>query len=369
MSLRCIVNKNYVSKSKDLKAAQKKARKYYQEGLFYRPKNVPKVKIRKFSDLNDVKYVNFADEKPECKETKKLTKEDLITLFENAKLTGRSGNGYLVSDKLKAVKNKNFTLIINGVECDPGLVTDSWLYKNKLKEVMAGAKILKDAFTIDRVILATKEPLKQISGIEQVKVADRFPLGYEKYLVKSILGINLRNDELPIHKGVLVMNLQTVMVVGEVVNNQNASQYKYITVANANEANAKVVRVKLGDKVGDVLSACYSKEAIKHNAVFAGGGALMCEFANLDDVVNEKTCYIALGKGIMYNDVSTCMRCGKCTTNCPAGVLVHKAIKVNNRKEALSYKVNNCIGCGACTYGCKAGIDVRSVVSWAKEGK
>ena len=63
------------------------------------------------------------------------------------------------------------------------------------------------------------------------------------------------------------------------------------------------------------------------------------------------------------------MRCGKCTTNCPAGVLVHKVIKANGYKEAKNFNVDSCIGCGACTYGCKAGIDVRGVISCLKKEK
>lgn len=369
MSLSCIVNKNYVSKSKELKLVQKQSRKYYQERLFERAKNAPRTKIRKLASLGNVEGVIVSD--VEIPKTNQIivNREELLGLIKNSGLTGRSGNGFSVYEKLSLLKGDNTVLIINGVECDPGLVTDSWLYKNKTSEIKSGAQIIKNTFGFDRVILATKEPLHKVSGIEQIKVPDRFPLGYEKYLIKHILGISIRENELPVEKGILVMNLQTVIAINEILKNIEASQYKYITVGNLNTGKAKVARVKIGDCVEVVYKACFPESPVKINAYYEGGGALNCSLVSGSRRVDEKTCYIATAKPIIFNETSSCMRCGKCTTNCPAGVLVHKAIKANGYKEAKNFNVDSCIGCGACTYGCKAGIDVRGVMSCLKKEK
>ena len=46
---------------------------------------------------------------------------------------------------------------------------------------------------------------------------DRFPFGYEKILTKKILGVDLADEEYPSDKNILVMNLQTILVLGEIV--------------------------------------------------------------------------------------------------------------------------------------------------------
>lgn len=369
MSLSCIVNKNYVSKSKELKLVQKQSRKYYQERLFERAKNAPRTKIRKLASLKEVENVIVSDVDIPKSDVTAMKKEDLISLLKNSGLTGRSGNGFSVHEKLSLLKGDNPILIINGVECDPGLVTDSWLYKNKTNEIKSASKVLKNALGLNRIILATKEPLHNVSGIEQIKVPDRFPLGYEKYLIKHVLGVSLRKNEVPVEKGILVMNLQTVIAVSEILRNVMAAQYKYITVSNLDTGKAKVARVKIGDSVEAVYKACYPERPVKINGFYAGGGALNCSLVSGNQKIDERTCYIATAKPLIFNEASSCMRCGKCTTNCPAGVLVHKAIKANDKNEAAIYDVDRCIGCGACTYGCKAGIDVRGVVSCLKEEK
>ena len=57
----CVVNKKSVTKNKSLKRAQKGTRKYYQERLFPKAVNVPKPRIGKLSDLNNVGYKVFSD--------------------------------------------------------------------------------------------------------------------------------------------------------------------------------------------------------------------------------------------------------------------------------------------------------------------
>ena len=127
----CVVNKKSVTKNKSLKRAQKGTRKYYQERLFPKAVNVPKPRIGKLSDLNNVGYKVFSDVELADDIKESLSRDELIQLCKESSLTGRSGNGFEVSRKIEMFQKDNGILIINAVECDPGLVTDSWLYRNK----------------------------------------------------------------------------------------------------------------------------------------------------------------------------------------------------------------------------------------------
>lgn len=373
MEIKCVVNKRSVNKNNALKTAQKKARKYYQEKIFTKAPNATRLKIRKLADLEQVNYKAFSDIELVEKPNKiLLSKEELIELCRQGRLTGRSGNGFEVSKKLEAFHKDSCTLIINAVECDPGLVTDSWLYRNKQSFIQQGAMIIKNALCLDKVILATKEPLQTIDGIQQVKVIDRFPMGYENYLIQYVLGIKIAKNELPQDKGILVMNLQTVIAIAELTQNVMAGQYKYITVANLFTAEARVVRVHIGDSVQEVTESCFSQNARNTDRLYAGGGALNCHKVTEDEQIKDTTGYIAIGEMPDYEKAGKCKGCGACTKNCPAGVAVHKIVQYTNKNgmntasNCKEFHAAACIGCGACTYGCMAGKDVREVVKWAK---
>lgn len=375
MDIRCVVNKKSVKKNKALKNAQKSARKYYQEKLFDRASGVTKTKLRKLADLSQVQYKRISDiELSNQTEAVKLSKEALIELCKKGGLTGRSGNGFEVAKKLEAFPKSGGTLLINGAECDPGLVTDSWLYRKKQNFILQGALTMQHALSLDKVILATKEPLQDIKGIQQVKVPDRFPIGYEKYLITQVLGVTLNADELPQSKGILVMNLQTVIAIAELLQDLQAGVYKYITVANLLTAEAKVARVHIGDSAEEVAAKCFSQSAISGNTLYVGGGALNCHKAKKGELIQDTTGYIAIGNMPNYADAGKCKGCGACTRNCPAGVQVHKLVQhvekegTNTGNACKDFHPTACIGCGSCTYGCMAGKDVRAMVAQAKMG-
>lgn len=373
MEIKCVANKNSVKKNNALKIAQKKTRKYYQEKIFKKAPNATKAKIRKFADLEQVDYQVISDiELLEKNEEVQLSKEELIGLCREGGLTGRSGNGFDVSKKLEAFQKNSGTLIINAIECDPGLVTDSWLYRNKQDFIQQGAMIIKNALGLDKVILATKEPINKMDAIQQVKVIDRFPMGYENYLIKYVLGITIANDELPQEKGILVMNLQTVIAIAELARNVMAGQYKYITVANLFTAKAKVARVCIGDSVQEVVESCFPQNGENTDNIYAGGGAFTCHKVIEGERILDTTGYVAIGEMPNYEEAGKCKGCGSCTKNCPAGVDVHKLIQhvdkngMNSASDCKEFNAEACIGCGACTYNCMAGKDVRETVMWAK---
>ena len=371
--MKCVVNKYSVRKNNALKLAQKKARKYYQEKLFMKAPNATRSIIRKLADLEQVDYRAFSDiELSEGKKEVQLSKEELIELCRESGLTGRSGNGFSVSRKLEAFNKDSGILIINAVECDPGLVTDSWLYRNKQSLIQQGAMIIKNALCLDKVILATKEPLQAIDAIQQVKVIDRFPMGYENYLIQYVLGITIADNELPQDKGILVMNLQTVIAIAELTQNVMAGQYKYITVADLFTAKAKVARVRIGDCVQEIIESCFPESVRNTNNVYDGGGAFTCHKVTEGERICDTTGYIAIGEQPDYEEAGKCKGCGTCTKNCPAGVTVHKLIQyvdkngMHKASDCKEFHTTACIGCGACTYNCMAGKDVREVVRWAK---
>ena len=374
MSNICVVNKKTVSQNKKMRQAQKNSRRYYQEKIFHRANNAPKAKIRKIANMQEIRFkkFNLSDDISENKCEYEVSKEQLIDLCKRIELTGRSGNGFLTYKKLKAFQSENGILVINGVECDPGLVHDAWIYRNKMTDVSKGIEIIKNAFGIRRVILATKEPINSKLRLEQVKVVDRFPMGYERSLIKYITGKEIPADKNPAECGILVLNLQTVLAIAEILEDEKRAIEKYITVADISEANAFVTKVKLGDTIEDITKTIFTTSDRKGKKIYVGSGALDCHLIEAGEKVTERINYIAIGNAPDYEKAAKCKGCNACTRNCPMGVdaqkLVRLAEKDNLTKDMVdTYKAYSCIGCGACTYGCVAEKDIREVIRWAKE--
>jgi len=372
MEIKCVVNKKCVRKNKALKAAQKSAKKYYPRRGVSKGPGTTKAKIRKLADLNQVEYKWIAGEAVSGDVNTDISKAELISLCESAKLTGRSGNGFPLAQKLAAFNQDGGTLIINGVECDPGLVTDSWIYRNKLEMVGLGAQAIKNALGLNRVVLATKEVLNCSCDLEQVCVIDRFPMGYENYLIQYVTGVQLSPGELPQNRGILVMNLQSVLAVAECLSNPNAGQYKYITVANLFTGSAVVCQVKRDDEVNHVVNECFAPGELEQGKIYAGGGAFNAHQAVTGETISDSIGYIALGQMPDYAAAGNCKGCGACTKKCPAQVSVHKLVQYKEKNpnalasDCKEFNVTACVGCGTCTYGCMAGKDVREIVLWAK---
>lgn len=370
----CIINKKVVAKNQKLKQAQRRSRKHYQEKIFEKARNAPKAKIRKIVELNEIAFEEYkiSNSKANDASLPKLSKEQLIELCKKVELTGRSGNGFPTYKKLESFHAGNGLLIINAVECDPGLVHDAWIYRNRMDEVLEGVKLVKDSLEIRETILATKEPLNHSLGIKQMKVADRFPMGYEKNLIKAVTGKEIPSGKHPVECGILVLNLQTVFAIAEAAIDEEKAKEKYITIADVSEATAKVTRVRLGDSIADIAAKLFTDVKSDRKKLYAGSGALACHEANADEIVTEETCYIAIGNAPAYEKAGKCKGCNACTKNCPAGVEVQKIVKMSEQKSLTTDVVKTlyaeaCIGCGACTYGCMAGKDVREVIRCVRE--
>ena len=68
-------------------------------------------------------------------------------------------------------------------------------------------------------------------------------------------------------------------------------------------------------------------------------------------------------------DSIACLRCGRCSDHCPAGlqpVRIAQAVKLKDSEAMKKRGAMDCIECGLCTYVCPSRIDVTENVRKAK---
>ena len=161
------------------------------------------------------------------------------------------------------------------------------------------------------------------------------------------------------------MNVQTVFSVYEAVLGKRKADTRFLTVANLRVPEARVVRVRLGTKVQEILEAAYPGSG----TAFVGGGLMEAYMAEEETVVGRNVNFIASAPFPKYKESPQCSGCGLCAEHCPAGLAVNRIaelVDAGKKKEAAGYHPEVCISCGSCSYSCLAGRNLALRVKEAK---
>ena len=302
-------------------------------------------------------------------EIAKLTGEDIFRRIKESEMFGMGGAAFPTGRKLQtllASKEEKY-FIINGVECDPGLMHDAWLLRNYTDEIRKGIDLIAKCTDFKRIYLATKDTkgLSYPDYIKLYQVKDRYPIGAERILISEVLDKKLNNDQIPAVQGVLVLNAQTVYAIYRAIYLKQAADSRILTVADLRGKTAEIVRVKLGMKVREVIDAVYPSAV----NIFAGGGMMQAYPVDEEAEVDQSVNFIAIGEFPNFKESPQCSKCGSCSRSCPSGLkvnLIADLVDLGKPEEAEKYYVSECINCGSCSYSCPAGRNLAARVKVAK---
>ncbi len=316
-----------------------------------------------------------------------LTASEILERVQRHKVFGMGGAAFPADVKIKAAMESDAAdkhLIVNGVECDPGLVHDRWLMEHHMAEIEQGVEILSKLVNFRTVVLAVKGSSKQ-HGIFRVlskrrtaceepkiqaklicqEVPDYYPAGAERFLIRDILHRELSQEDIPAALGILVLNVQTVLAVYRAVILDEDITTRVITVANLKERTGQAVTVRLGEKVSEVLTRVYPNAPV----IFTGGGLMQGIIADDDAIISPDVNLIATGNIPKYKESVQCSRCGMCFMHCPAGINVRRIAELadaGKKEETVAYHPEKCIRCGVCSYLCPAGRKLSQRVAGAR---
>lgn len=300
-----------------------------------------------------------------------LSGKQIIDRMKRNDVFGMGGAAFPAHRKLEGVINSSSEkkyLIINGVECDPGLMHDDWLLHNRREDIRKGVELLQVCVSFDSIHLAVKkkEGLDFPKPITLHQVPDYYPIGAERLLIQEVLGIKMPGVEVPSDYGILILNVQTVLSVYQAVVRNRPINSRYLTVADLNQKTARIAKVPLRMKITDVMEAAYPGVM----SVFAGGGIMQSYLTDEEDTVGKTVNFIATGMIPKFKESPQCSHCGECIKYCPAGLKVNRIVDLADQgkvHETEKYHVTECIQCGCCSYSCLAGRNLAASVKVAKE--
>lgn len=297
---------------------------------------------------------------------------EILEKIKTNEVYGFGGAAFSTEAKLRSVINAAAAdkhLIINGAECDPGLIHDKWLLLNRAGDILSGIGLITLCADFKTVTLAAKETgdLDLVSsGVRLFKLPDYYPVGAERTLIREVLGIELSAGMIPAERGILVLNVQTALSVYEAVCLNKRADTKYITVASTDDMTGYTARVRLGDNALSIAEKLFKG----FSAVFTGGGIMNACMADEDTVVTEKTNIIAVGKYPLYKNSPLCSKCGLCAAICPARLNVREIadkFEAGKAEKAARLGAEKCVSCGICSSLCLAGRNLSALVRSAKD--
>ncbi len=325
---------------------------------------------------------------PAVEDWEKLSSADLLSRIRSCGVVGLGGG--LLPTHLKLARDPGHAathLIANGLDCEPSLLADSSLMREKSREIVIGMLICRRILGSPHLALAigqgqTEElvPLFQqaskdaVCGLAVVPLPSRYPLGHEELVRAAVLAGARAADGEPDPGDdsgrSVVLNVSTLFAVYEAVVRGRPLIERVITVSGSAVRHPSVLKVRIGTPIGDLFEECGGLVEPPGKVVL-GGPMRGVAVSSLDFPVTKGVSGVL---ALTQADARTgpempCIRCGACVEACPWGLVptrLHKLIEKGDITAAFAEGLSTCTECGCCAFACPSRIPL---VEGLKRGK
>ena len=321
---------------------------------------------------NDFKY---EEEKLKTLDPEKATREELVNAIKEAGMVGLGGAGFPTYVKY-ATTAPIESILINAVECEPYLTTDYVAMINEPKLFLDGVSILVKAGGAKEAVVAFKKNKKELKEVLDKElenypniriqlVPDKYPMGWEKSLVKEVF--KKTYERLPADAGIIVSNAQTALSVAKALLKGECIHNRIVTVSGDAVKEPQNVLVPVGTLSKGIIDKC-GGTTCEEVCVLAGGPMTSKAALNEDFPIYTSFGAITLMKSVKINS-EACLKCGRCIEHCPAGlqpIQIKNAFDAKDIKDLEAFQVSKCVECGMCSYVCPSKIELTDTLKKAK---
>ncbi|NLB60833.1 MAG: electron transport complex subunit RsxC, partial [Clostridiales bacterium] len=259
--------------------------------------------------------------------------QKFIEALKNAGIVGMGGAAFPTHVKFCVPEGKCCdTILVNGIECEthltcdhrimveqPALVVDGLYLSMRALKAKKGIICIED--NKPEAIREIKKAIENFEGISLLVLKTKYPQGCEKQLIQAATGKEVPSRGLPIDVGVIVINASTSHAISNAIR-KGLPLISRVTTVTGKVNRPSNLSVPIGTILYDLIGACdgYSEDPKK----ILLGGCMTSPCAPNEDIVILKATggIVVLGKAeAKLFDESACIRCGRCVTVCPAGLL------------------------------------------------
>ena len=192
-------------------------------------------------------------------------------------------------------------ILVNAAECEPGLEHNIKQLVEQTDKVIRGVKYCMEITHADKAIFAIKKKhhdaikkldaaLKDEADISMHFLADIYPMGEERAVVRECLGVNLLPTQLPSAARSVVVNLETAAKVAEAIDEKKPCITKNLTVRgklNGGNAAHVFMDVPVGVSVGELIEKAGGIDGEYGEIVM--GGAFTGKSTTVDEPITKTT--------------------------------------------------------------------------------
>jgi electron transport complex protein RnfC len=273
-------------------------------------------------------------------------------------------------------------LIINGAECEPYLTCDHRIMLERVSLILDGIEILQKYFSFKKIYIGIEvnklnaihlledsiSNLQSNLPVEVIPLQKKYPQGAEKNLIEAITKRVVPISKLPFSVGCIVQNVATISEISSAVRTGMPLTKSVLTATGDCLKDPKNLEVPIGTLLSDIVDFCGG--FIKEPKELIFGGPMMGINQRSQDVpVLKGTSGIIFLQKLEDLNETSCIRCGRCVTNCPMGLMPYRFVELTKNKKYLDtndYFVSSCIECGLCTYNCPARIPILNYIRLSK---
>ena len=306
----------------------------------------------------------------------KIDLESFADFLDVIGLVGMGGSGFKTSEKIRSCAGAH-TLVINGVECEPGITIDQSVLLHESNYVRSGTEASAKAIGARKIIIATKDRGGQIATLKKLYPAydiipfpDRYPAGAEKLILKKLTGKMPPPRIRPYQLGYLMQNAVSLRAIGRALIDGVPVAERPLTLAMPTTGFYKNTIVPIGLPIRQILeifSLPYNPEV----HLISTSGIMMGREATPDDLIEKTTLSILiLSRGDTIREERPCIRCGACNSACPLSLhpftLTERIRQDKTTAVAFKMQMSECFLCGVCSAVCPSDIPL---VQRLKKGK
>jgi cobalamin reductase len=271
------------------------------------------------------------------------TPKEIIQAVQMAGVIGAGGGGFPSHVKLDAQVD---TIIANGSECEPLLASDKTLVKERASRVVDGVNVAMLATGAKKGYIAVKGHYKDACAaveaalptdgtIKLHKLENYYPAGDEFLTVYDVTGRVIPEGGLPLHVGVVVSNVLSLVQMAEAVDGKPVTE-RILTITGSVH-KPQVITVPIGATYRDLIQ--FAGGTINKTDILMDGGPMMGAIVKDWDMGIARTTsgIMALPEDhfvVRMNNVNisqmvkkskaACCQCFRCTDLCPRYLAGHE---------------------------------------------
>ena len=186
----------------------------------------------------------------------------------------------------------------------------------------------------------------------------KYPQGGERQLIYAVTGREINSKMLPADAGCIVDNVDTIVAIYHAVKLGRPLMHRIVTITGDAIADPRNFYVCIGTNYAELVEAAGGFKSQPEKVI--SGGPMMGMALSTLDVPCAKTfssllCFTK--DEVAACEPSNCIRCGRCISVCPAGLMPTKLSEIADHGDfALFDELNGCecVECGCCSYICPA---------------